>query len=333
MTRTLRNPYDVLGVASTADADEIRSAYRKLALRYHPDRNPGDAAAEERFKEISEAYATLRDPESRARYDRFGGNAYGGGGFDGGMQGRPDFSTVDWQTVFREADITIDWSARGAEYGGEVPRTGNAVFDALFGVMTGMMRNSGLLPGEDRAVALSVSVAEARAGVTRRVRVPGPSVCAQCRGTGLEAGAPCPVCGGRGVVRAGAFVEVEVPAGVRDGVKLRLKGLGGPGRPPGDAYATVTVRVPAGAELVGRDLKTPVAVTPLEASRGASIPLSDLGVTLEVPKGAVDGQTVRVAGGGLAGGDLIATLEVRVWRGLWRGVRRALLGESQGSLI
>ena len=232
VTRTLRNPYDVLGVASTADADEIRSAYRKLALRYHPDRNPGDGAAEERFKEISEAYATLRDPESRARYDRFGGDAYGGG-FDGGVQGRPDFSTVDWETVFKEADITIDWSTRGAGYGGEVPRTGNAVFDALFGVMTGMMRNSGLLPGEDRAVALSVSVAEARVGVTRRVRVPGPSVCAQCRGTGLEAGAPCPVCGGRGVVRAGAFVEVEVPTGRPRRGQAAPQGSRGAGPPTG----------------------------------------------------------------------------------------------------
>ena len=328
MTQTLRNPYDVLGVPKTADADEIRSAYRRLALQYHPDRNPGDGAAEERFKEISEAYATLRDPESRARYDRFGdasaGSAFGGAG-------RPDFSTVDWQTVFREADINVDWGARGAG-SGEVPRTGNAVFDALFGVMTGMMRTSGLLPGEDRAVDLSVSVAEARAGTTRRVRVPGPSVCATCRGTGLEAGAPCPVCGGHGVLRGGSDVEVEVPKGVRDGVKLRLKGLGGPGGPPGDAFVTVTVRVPAGAELVGGELKVPVAVTPLEASRGASIPLNDLGVTLDVPKGAVDGQTLRVEGGGLGGRDLVATLEVGVWRGLLRGLRGALFGGKQGSL-
>ncbi len=330
MTRTLRNPYDVLGVAQTADANEIRSAYRRLALQYHPDRNPGDGAAEERFKEISEAYATLRDPESRARYDRFG-DASVGDAF-GGTQGRPDFSTVDWQTVFREADITVDWSTRGAG-GGEMPRTGNAVFDALFGVMTGVMRNSGLLPGEDRAVALSVSVAEARAGAVRRVRVPGPSVCATCRGTGLDAGAPCPVCGGRGVLRGGAEVEVEVPRNVRDGVKLRLKGLGGPGRPPGDTFVTVTVRVPAGAELTGKDLKAPVAVTPLEASRGASIPLNSLGVVLSVPKGAVDGQTVRVAGGGLAGGDFVATLEVGVWGGLWRRLRGALASFGDGGSV
>ena len=163
----LADPYTVLGVPRSADAADIKAAYRKLALKYHPDRNPGDAAAEERFKEISEAYATLRDPEGRARFDRYGQT--------GSPSGRPDFNTVDWSTVFREADIKIDLGGQG------VPRTGNPMFDALFGVMTGMMRSSGLLPGEDREVMLAVSVAEARAGAQRRVRVPGPSVCATSR--------------------------------------------------------------------------------------------------------------------------------------------------------
>ena len=117
MTKTLRNPYEVLGLSSSADAAEIKTAYRRLALQYHPDRNPGDKGAEERFKEISEAYATLRDPEARARYDRFGSTRP--------QASRPDFNTVDWQTIFQEADIDIDWSQRNA-----VPRTGNAVFDA-----------------------------------------------------------------------------------------------------------------------------------------------------------------------------------------------------------
>jgi molecular chaperone DnaJ len=172
----------VLGVPQTASVDEIKAAYRRLALKYHPDRNPGDRSAEARFKEISEAYATLRDPEARARFDRFCSSRP--------EAARPDFSQVDWQTVFQEADIHINWQA-GA------PRTGNAVFDALFGVVTGMMRGSGLLPGEDREVALELSLDEARLGALRRIRLPGPSVCAQCRGSG----ASCSRCGGRGVVR------------------------------------------------------------------------------------------------------------------------------------
>ena len=311
MPQTLRNPYEVLGIPRTADADEIKSAYRKLALQYHPDRNPGDAEAENRFKEISEAYATLRDPASRARFDRFGSSRP--------EASRPDFSTVDWQTVFQEADIGVDWSR-----GGGVPRTGNAVFDVLFGAMTGMMRTSGLLPGEDRTLLLEVNVREAREGTQRVVHVPGPSVCAKCGGRGVtDGGNVCPVCGGRAVLRSGSEVEVTVPPGVRDGVKLRLKGLGGPGRPPGDALVSVEVRLPPGVERVGRDLRATLPLTPGEAARGERLEL--LGVEVTVPPGAEDGQTVRVPGGGL-GGDLVVILEVGLWSGLGRRLRDTFLG-------
>jgi DnaJ-class molecular chaperone len=309
VTQTFKNPYTVLGVPSSATADEIKSAYRKLALKYHPDRNPGDQTAEARFKEISEAYATLRDPNARARFDRYGATRP--------EASRPDFSTVDWQTVFQEADIPMNWDAHQG-----VPKTGNAVFDTLFGVMTGMMRNSGLLPGEHREVALEISLQEARAGTTRRVRVPGPSVCAQCRGTGLEGSVQCAPCGGRGVLRGGSQVEVSVPKGVRHGVKLRLQGLGGPGRPPGDAFVTVNIRTPAGTTLKGRDIHTDVSITPLEAGGGARLKVH--GVPVTVPRGAKDGQQLRVAGAGLGGGDLVMTLNVRIWQGVGRKLRDAL---------
>lgn len=310
VTKTLTDPYTTLGVARSAGAAEIKAAYRRLALQYHPDRNPGDKGAEERFKEISEAYATLRDPELRARYDRYGAT--------GSAAGRPDFSTVDWGTVFQEADIKIDWGGRG-----DVPRTGNAVFDVLFGAMTGMMRSSGLLPGEDREVSLSLGVAEARSGAQRRVHVPGPSVCAQCRGSGQGAAGFCEMCGGRGISRGGSAVEVEVPPLRKHDTRLRLRGLGGPGRPPGDAYVQLNVQLPPGATLAeDGTLSAELTLLPGEAARGTKTEV--MGVEVSVPEGSKGGDTVRVPGGGLGGADLLLTLKTEFWGGLWRRVRDAL---------
>jgi len=308
VTNVLRNPYEVLGVERSASADEIKSAYRKLALKYHPDRNPGDAEAEERFKELSEAYATLRDPASRERFDRYGTTRP--------EASRPDFNTVDWQTVFREADINIDFDGRG----GSMPRTGNVMFDVMFGALTGMMRNSGLLPGENRELTLEFPLEEARAGGSRRVRIPGPSVCPECRGGGvLESGQACTTCAGQGVLRSGSHVDVSVPAGVRDGVKLRLKGLGGPGRPPGDVLVNVDLRVPNNVRLAGNDIHVAVPVTPLEGSRGGTVMV--LGVPSKLPAGAKDGEQLRVPQAGLNGGDMIVTLSLDVWKGLLRNVK------------
>ena len=310
MTRTHADPYTVLGVPRSADAAQVKVAYRQLAMKYHPDRNPGDKGAEERFKEISEAYATLRDPDLRARYDRYGQT--------GTSAARPDFSTMDWQTIFQEADIRVDWGP-----GGQVPRTGNAVFDALFGAMTGMMRSSGLLPGEDREVSLFVSVPEARSGTTRHVRVPGPSVCSRCQGSGRGPHGFCEVCGGRGIVRSGAEVEVEVPPFRKDDTKLRLRGLGGPGRPPGDAYVHLHVQLPPGTRLEADGaLYSDLTVLPREAEKGVTTSL--LGAEVTVPQGAKAGDTLRVPGGGIGGGDMVLTVQTDFWGGLWRRVKNAL---------
>lgn len=301
MTDGRQDPYQVLGVQRDANSDQIKSAYRRLALKYHPDRNPGDPEAEERFKRISEAYATLRDPERRAWVDR-GGSATEGR--------RPDFSTVDWQTIFEEADVKVD-------FGQGMPRSGNAVFDALFGAVTGMLRTQGVLPGEDRESEVRIGLTAARQGGTTRVRVPGPSVCAVCRGRRLAPeGRPCPACGGRGFRPRGEAAEVEIPAGIRPGTKLRLRGLGGPGRPPGDALVTVRVELPAGVSRVGDELRTEVNVTPLEARHGVTVNVHGTDVT--IPAGTPEGGVVRVPGGGLAGADLRVTVRHHVWRGLVR---------------
>lgn len=330
-----------------ADADTIKSAYRRQAMKYHPDRNPGDSAAEEQFKQLSEAYALLRDPQARQNYDRYGRT-------DPRAYRPPDPSSVDWQAIFREAEIPINWGQAG-----EMPRTGNAVFDMLFGVVSGMLRNSGLFPGETREVGLDLSLSEAVNGANRRVRVPGPSVCAVCRGTGrsgsagranLEAGAvgqamggdgttrttvtgpqvgpfgdaayatACPACGGRGVRRGTALVDVTVPPGTKDSTKLRLKGLGGPGRPPGDLMVDIDVKLPDSARVVGRDVHDTVTITPFLAQRGGELVYE--GLSVAVPAGVKAGGTLKLAGQGIAGGDLLLKLEVDLVGGIGRSVGR-----------
>lgn len=304
----------MLGVARDASSDEIKTAYRRLALQSHPDRNPGDPEAEERFKRISEAYATLRDPERRAWVDRGGATMGPGGG------AAPDFSRVDWQTIFEEADVRID-------FGRGMPRTGNAVFDALFGAMTGVLRQQGVLPGEDREVGLPIDLGTARMGGEARVKIPGPSVCATCRGRRLlDDGRPCDACGGRGVRPRGDVAVVKIPRGVREGAKLRLRGLGGPGRPAGDALVTVRVDLPPGVDRVGDELHTEVSIAPLEARAGVRTDVH--GIPVVVPPRTADGSTLRIPGGGLAGADLRVTVRHRVWRGLGRWARDKLMGTS-----
>jgi molecular chaperone DnaJ len=302
VSRTVSNPYQTLGVPANASADEIKNAYRQLALKYHPDRNQGDKGAEDRFKEISEAYATLRDPESRHAYDTYG---------QAGDYRQPDFSQVDWQTIFSEANIDINWDPRQG-----APRTGNAVFDVLFGAFTGLMRNSGLLPGEDRQLTFSLPLQQAKPGEQHRVRVPGPSVCPTCHGGGTTAaGAPCPTCYGRRVLGGGSDVIFTLPKSFQNGQKLRLRGLGGPGNPPGDAIITIRLILPADTEVIGNTLHSTLYLTPLEASQG--LHTKHHGTPLTIPSGTKDGDTVRQSKGPL-GGDHIVTVRLNVWRGIWR---------------
>jgi len=342
--------YKVLGVTETADAKEITKAYRKLARENHPDAKPGDAAAEERFKEISAAYDVVGDAEKRHEYDevrRLGPmGAFGGTGGPGGFSGGPGGFT------FNVGDVG------GAGGFGDV--LGN-----LFGgggrARGGRSRGTGPQRGGDLEAEMHLDFTDAVQGITTSLHLVSDAACSVCAGIGAEPGTvprscptcggrgsveddqgffamsrPCPGCGGRGSVidspcrncrgtgveRRPREVNVRIPAGVRDGQRIRLKGRGDPGRnggPAGDLYVTCRVAPHSLFRMDGRNLKLTVPVTFAEAALGATVevPTIDGGtVKLRVPEGTPSGRTMRVKGRGVvtpkATGDLLVTVEVAV---------------------
>ncbi|HEX7095906.1 MAG TPA: molecular chaperone DnaJ [Acidimicrobiales bacterium] len=349
--------YQVLGVPETASAKEITRAYRKLARKYHPDANPGDKEAEDRFKEISAAYEVLGDEAKRKEYDeirRLGPAAAGfGGGF--GPGGFTYTTTGDFGDLGDLGDLLGGLFGRGRRTRPTGPRG------------TGPQR------GLDLTADLTLSFSEAVHGVTTTVHVRSDAVCDTCHGSGARPGtAPqvCPTCGGRGVlddnqgffsfsqpcttcggrgsvvkdpcetcrgtgvVRRDREVKVRVPAGVTDGQRVRLKGRGGAGRnggPHGDLYVQVHVQP---HPLFGRDgtnLTITVPITFAEAALGAAIAVPTLDgdpVTIRIPPGTRSGRTFRVRGRGVnAGGrqgDLLVTVEVVVPTKLSPEERRAV---------
>jgi molecular chaperone DnaJ len=349
----MASPYETLGVAKNASADEIRKAYRTLAREYHPDRNPGDNGAEERFKEVQAAYDVLSDPEKRQAYDRFG--AAGARGFPGGGAG-PDMGGAR----FEEFDLGNLGDLFGGMFGGG-RRGANARRPER---------------GEDLEARVRISFEDSLEGVQVRVPVEAETVCSVCLGTGAEPGtAPvvCPDCGGRGVVSDaqglfafsqtcprcqgnGAIVEkpckrcrgsgrertrkhysVRIPAGAKTGTRVRLKGKGEPGRnggPTGDLFVVVEVEPSPLFERRGSDLVLDVPVTYAEAVLGASveIPTPEGPVSLKIPSGTESGKLLRVKGRGapqLKGngrGDLLARVKVTVPKKLSKAEKEALEG-------
>jgi molecular chaperone DnaJ len=346
--------YKVLGVSDTAPAKEIKSAYRKLSRQYHPDANPGDTAAEERFKEISAAYDVVGDEAKRKEYDEvrrlgpmgFGGPGGGGpGGFtfttDGGMGDLGDLLGGLFNRGRRRpggeprgagpqrgADLEseIQLSFEGAASG--VETTLNVTSDVACGTCAG----TGAKPGTSPTVC---STCGGRGVVDDNQGFFSFSApCQACRGQGYRIDSPCPTCGGAGVEHKARKVKVRIPAGVRDGQRIRLAGRGGPGRnggPNGDLYVVVRV---ADHELFGRkgdDLLLTVPITFPEAALGAEIAVPTLGagtVTIKVPAGTRTGRTFRVKGRGIETakrtGDLMVTVEVAVPAKLSKEERRAI---------
>jgi molecular chaperone DnaJ len=343
-----RSPYEILGVPKTATDDEIKKAYRKLARESHPDANQGDAAAEERFKEIQGAYDTLADSEKRKQFDMFGANGARGGG--------PGPGGVTYENV--------DLSDLLGQFGG------------IFGRGGGRRARPQPERGTDLESRVQLSFEDALAGAQVRVPVEVDAPCHTCHGTGAEPGtAPitCPQCGGSGTVSDshglfalsqpcprcrgnGVIVEkpcktcrgtghervtkryaVKIPAGAKDGTRVRLKGKGEPGRnggPPGDLYVVVSVEPSPLYERRDADLVLDVPVTYPEAALGATveIPTPDGPVNLKVPPGTESGRLLRVKGRGaprLKGGgkgDLLARIKVTVPKKLSKAEKEALEG-------
>ena len=350
--------YAALGVAKGAPAGEIKKAYRKLALELHPDKNPGDAQAEARFKEVSEAYDVLSDDAKRAEYDeareRFAGGGFRPGGFGGNFQnfGGGTFNVSD-----------LFSSNRGGGLGD--------LFGGLFNG-GGPPRSAGPTRGRDVEAEVSLDFEEAVHGTTLPLSLSGPGTCTVCHGSGARPGTSprrCPTCGGTGTVTRnhGGFgfsepcrecrgsgqivdeacpnchgsgattqtrtITVRVPAGVRDGAKLRIAGKGTPGErgaPSGDLYVTVRVRSHTLFGRTGDDLTLTVPVTFAEAVLGTTlrVPTLDGSVALKVPPGTPTGRTLRVRDRGVTRGkhrgDLLVTIEVAVPQTLSTEARAAM---------
>ncbi len=305
--------YGLLGITRNASEDDVKKAYRKLALQYHPDRNPGNKQAEEKFKEISEAYQVLSDPQKRSQYDQFGHAAFGDGGpFAGGF----DF-TAGFEDIFGD------------------------IFGEFFGSGTGRRRGRGR--GEDFRYNLTLSFEEAVSGTEKKIKIPRHGACEACHGSGAKSGTapqacptcrgkgqvsfqqgffsvsrtcsqchgqgsiikdPCATCGGAGRVRKMHTLNVKIPPGVDNGSRLKLRGEGESapaGGSPGDLYVVIQVEPHPIFHRENLDIICDVPISFAQAALGAEIdvPTLDGKVKMKIPAGAQAGKVFRLHGKGV----------------------------------
>ena len=343
----VKDPYKALGVDRKASDEEIKKAYRKLARQYHPDRNAGDKGAEERFKEVQEAYSILSDPEKRRAYDS-GGGIFGGGfdpgnfregfgGFGGGIgdilsdlltnRGGPGGAAGRRPQRGRDLETEIHVSFDQAMEGAQVPVT--VPLSAPYTTCHG----TGAKPGTTPSVCSRCQGRGVEAESQGLFSISQP--CPQCGGTGTEIKDPCPTCNGSGQTRQVKRYKVNIPAGVRDGSRVRLAGKGeaGPqGGPTGDLYVITRVGASPLFTRKGDHLEVEVPITIVEAIRGATIEVPTLGGTkrIRVPPGTQHGTVQRLRGegpprlGGKGRGDIHYRLTIDVPRSLSKEQRDAV---------
>jgi molecular chaperone DnaJ len=352
----VRDPYKTLGVDKKASDEEIKKAYRKLARQFHPDRNPGDDSSEERFKEVQEAYSILSDPEKRKRYDsgggifgsgfdpgafrRGGGGAGGAGGFGGGFSdilsdlfgggaggaggpGGVRSAPERGRDLETEVHISVEQAMEGAQV--PVAVTVSAPCPTCNG--------SGAKPGTQPTVCSRCQGRGIESQGQGLFSISQP--CSKCGGTGTEIKDPCPTCQGSGQTRQVKRYRANVPAGVKDGSRVRLPGKGEAGRrggPPGDLYVITRVGDSPIFRRKGENLEVDVPITIPEAIRGATVEVPTLNGSkrIRVPAGTQHGSVQRLRGegppklGGRGRGDIHYKLTIDVPRSLNKKQKQAV---------
>lgn len=308
-----KNFYDVLGVPKTASEKDIRSAYRRLARKHHPDVNPNDRAAEARFKEINAAYEVLSDPDKRKKYDRYGDRWEYADQIEE-MEKRQ--SSGSWARNGPQS-TTFSFEGNGSDFG--------SIFENLFRRERGGPRGTpASRRGQDLETPVEISLEEAFAGTTRTVSLQTGEPCTTCKGTGEVAGAVCHSCDGSGQVLKTRRLEVRVPRGVKTGSRVRIAGEGRPGSgggAPGDLYLVVTVQPHPRFTREGDNLTTEVGVPLTDAVLGGEVqvPTIDGRIALRIPELTQNGRLIRVAGKGMPllsdptkRGDLLVRVRVEL---------------------
>jgi DnaJ-class molecular chaperone len=305
MAVAYRDYYKILGVDKSADAKAIKQAFRRLARKHHPDTNPGNKQAPERFKEINEAYEVLSDPEKRRRYDTLGpdwqryaeGAPGGGGGSNvGDFRIHVDHGDLgDFSEFFRTVFGDLGARARGAP--GSRPAT-----DPLADLWE--RRGGRTRRGQDLQTPTEITLEEAAQGTRRAIEFQGQEPCPTCGGTGMQGKEVCPACQGRGEVPHVRRVEVKIPAGVRDGSRVRAAGEGGTGSgggPPGDLYLEVRVLPHPTFERRDDDVYVDLPLSVWEAALGtdAEVPTLRGKVAMKVPPETSSGKSFRLPGYGM----------------------------------
>ena len=300
-----RDYYEVLGVAKTATAEEIKKAYRKKAIQYHPDKNPGDKEAEEKFKEAAEAYEVLSDPQKRQRYDQFGfAGMQGAGGFSGGQ----GFSMED---IFQQfGDLFESWGM-GSQFGGH--------FSQFFGGNGGSRQR--VRRGTDLRVKVRLTLEEINTGVEKKIKVKKLVPCKDCQGTGSADGKggetcptchgegkiiknKCPKCNGEGVVRDEEIITIKIPAGVSGGMQIPVQGKGNAaphGGVPGDLLVLVEEEEHKDLIREGNDLIYNLLLDMPTAILGGQVQIPTLtgDVKITITPGTQPGKVLRMRGKGL----------------------------------